>query len=154
MKFTLLILTCLLLTACPAQHTTPHGASSVPEGFAAYDKAKQLSAISPEGVRYAIRYEKNEPHADLSFWQAAMKKRLLDTGYAFISDSTIKSGNQSGYLLELSAPAGNQDYTWLIALFVHDKQLQIIEATGEEKVFKLHRETIVAAMKAAGIIVK
>jgi len=145
-QFTLLILSCLLLTACPANHTMPKGASWVPEGFAAYDKSKKHAAISPEGVRYAIRYEKNDPHADLSFWQAAMKKRLLDTGYIFVSDSTIKGKNQSGYLLELSAPAGNQDYTWLIALFVHDKQLQIIEATGEEKVFKLHRAKIVEAM--------
>lgn len=145
-QLTLLILSCLLLTACPSNHTMPKGVSWVPEGFAAYDNTKQQAAVSPEGVRYAIRYEKNQPHADLSFWQAAMKKRLLDTGYIFVSDSTIKGSKQSGYLLELSAPAGNQDYIWLIALFVHDKKLQIIEATGEEKLFKLHRAKIVKAM--------
>ncbi|MDQ6962628.1 MAG: hypothetical protein Q9M28_08905 [Mariprofundaceae bacterium] len=148
----LLLLCTLLLSGCPSSTKHLEGNTWVPQGFAAYKAAKKQAAISPEGIVYNIRHEKNEPFAGLLFWKKAMKKRLLDTGYIFVAESDIQSKKQKGYLLELAAPVGKQDFTWLIALYVVNNKLHIVEASGEEKIFKQHRQAIVDAAQKVGDI--
>ena len=98
-----------------------------PQGFAAYRELWQdwfeLRAVSPDGVVYRVRTEDNEPTADLPFWQAALKKRMLDAGYILVAESETKAGKQPGYLLELAAPVGQEDFVYLIALFVNGSEL-------------------------------
>ncbi len=120
--------------------------AEAPAGFAAYDDWSQFRAVSANGIMYRVRTGENEPQAKLKFWSEALKKRMLDTGYAFIRDGAIKAGNEPGYLLELAAPVGQQDYSFLVAVFVRGSDLIIAEAAGEVTRFAKHRDAVVAAI--------
>ena len=104
--------------------------------------------MSPEGVVYRVRSEANEPEAALVFWREALKKRMTDAGYTFISDGDVKAGDAPGYLIELAAPQGAFDYSYLIAVFVDGDDLVIAEAAGEVTKLRQRRAELVAAMGA------
>lgn len=140
----MLVFSVLLISACVQTKVVQH---PVPDGFARYEKEKGYKAVSPEGVVYRVRYEENKPYAELSFWKEALKKRMLDAGYIFLSESDIKAGEDKGYLLELTAPMGEQDFTYLIAVFVKKKEIMIAEAAGEVLLLSKHRKSIVAAIE-------
>lgn len=131
----------ILLSGCMNMNAT------APKGFAQYDKGKDFRAVSSEGILYRVRKEENYPKADLSFWKEALKKRMTDSGYTFLSDASIKANATEGYLLELAAPFGQLDYAYLIAIFVHGNSIYIAEATGEVTLLKKDREVIVEAMR-------
>lgn len=120
--------------------------AEAPAGFATYDDWSQFRAISADGIMYRVRTGDNDPEAKLKFWSEALKKRMLDAGYAFISDGEVKAGNRPGYLLELAAPVGQEDYSFLVAVFVRGSDLIIAEAAGEVTRFAKHREAVVAAI--------
>lgn len=140
-----LLLSCLLIAG--AGCTTPKANIAAPEGFAEYTKSEPYKAISPEGVVYRVRTEKNEPYAELPFWKEAFKKRMLDAGYVFLSESTIKAGGREGYLLELTAPLGTLDYTYLTAIFVDKQTITIAESAGDVLHVKKRRKAILAAIE-------
>ena len=121
--------------------------SNAPTGFAAYRGENPFRAVSHDGVMYRVRNAKNKPFAGLPFWKTALKKHMTDSGYRFISESEISSGNLTGYMLELTAPVGDKDYTYLIALFVKGDTLLIAEASGEISHFKNYRSSITDAIK-------
>src|SRR4051812_32282549 len=73
-----------------------------PQGFAEYDHGSGFRAVSADGVMYRVRSVKNEPKAELPFWREALKKRMLDAGYRFQSEASVKAANGEGYLLELA----------------------------------------------------
>ncbi len=76
---------------------------------------------------------------------------MLDAGYRFAAESDITAGERKGYLIELTAPLGAKDYTFLIALFMNDlKQLIIFESSGEISQFKKQRKEIVEAIDKSG----
>ncbi len=120
--------------------------ATAPAGFAAFEDPSAFRAVSPDGVTYLVRSEANEPFAKLSFWQEALKKRMVDAGYAFVSDSEVKAGPRTGYLLELAAPVGVEDYTYLIAIFARGEDLLIVESAGEVTRFVQHRDAIIKAI--------
>jgi hypothetical protein len=138
--FFLLLVAACLLCACK---TIPR---NVPEGFAAYKGNGIFRAVSSDGVMYRIRNEENKPFAELPFWKTALKKHMLDSGYRFIGESDITSDGRPGYQLELSAPLGDKDYIYLIALFVNGDRLVIAEASGEAVTFRKHRDSVTAAV--------
>ena len=143
--FTLLCVATLVFAGC---QTLP---SNAPADFAAYKGEKPFRAVSPDGVMYRVRSTENKPFAELSFWKTALKKHMIDSGYHFTGESDISAENLPGYLLELSAPAGDRDYTYLIALFVKGDTLLIAEASGEISRFKKHQAGIMEAiMKIKG----
>lgn len=121
--------------------------AEAPAGFAPYSSSKIYRAVSPDGVVFRIRSEKNEPRAELAFWQEALKKRMLDAGYHFVREGEIKAGPQVGYLLELTAPLGTQDYAYLIALFEEGDRLVLVESAGEIARFAPRRESVLAAIE-------
>lgn len=125
---------------------TVSGKYTAPKGFAAYGGAGDFRAASPEGVVLKIRTEKNEPFAELDFWREALKKRMADAGYRFIAESEIKAGNDKGYMIELAAPLGPTDYSYLIAVFQKEKKLVIIESAGEIAALKKRRGDIIDAI--------
>jgi hypothetical protein len=104
----------VLLGLIVAAGCAPRPQYPVPEGFAHYAQAQTFKTVSPDGVVYRVRMEENKPYADLSFWKEALKKRMLDAGYLFAKESDIAAGRHPGYLLELTAPLGQEDYTYLI----------------------------------------
>jgi len=124
----------------------PTFSATAPQGFATFHDWFGLRAVSPEGVVYRVRSEKNEPKAELGFWREALKKRMHDAGYAVVTDGDIRAGDRAGALLELAAPQGTMDYSYLIAVFVDGSDLVIAEAAGEVTKLKARRENVLAAM--------
>lgn len=124
---------------------TPFQASS-PEGFAAYEENGEFRAVSPEGITFRVRSEDNEPPADLEFWSEALKNRMSDAGYVVVSDGSVDAKNSSGYRLELAAPIGELDYSYLVAIFVHGDDIVVVESAGEVRQFAAKRAAIEAAL--------
>jgi hypothetical protein len=131
----------VVVASCTPFRATP------PDGFAPFKGGSPFRAVSPDGIVYRVRNAANEPKADIGFWKEAMKKRMLDAGYHLLSDADIASANGTpGYLLELTAPVGQQDNAYLLALFAKDKDLVVAEASGEVALFQKRRAAITAAM--------
>jgi hypothetical protein len=121
--------------------------ATAPEGFAPGRKGCRFSAISPDDVVMRVRTDKTRRAADLAFWKEAMRTRMKDAGYHVVSEGDIMSASGPGALLELSAPDGQQDDTYLVALFVDGRRLVIVEAAGEVSRFAPRREAILASIR-------
>ncbi|MFH1463714.1 MAG: DUF4349 domain-containing protein [Pseudomonadota bacterium] len=117
-----------------------------PAGFAPYRGRKVFRAVSPDGVVFRVRTAEHEPEADLAFWQEAMQKRQEEAGYRELSAAGVSAGSLTGTLLELTAPMGTDDYTYLVALFLAGKRLVIVEAAGEVSRFAARREAVIEAI--------
>lgn len=117
-----------------------------PEGFAPYDSKKLYRAVSPDGVVFRVRAAEHEPEADLAFWKEAMHKRMEEAGYNFLSEAELDASGTPGTLLELTAPYGTDDYTYLLAVFPAGKELVIVEAAGEVSRFDARKDAILAAI--------
>jgi hypothetical protein len=137
----------ILCLAMGCVHTTAGNGNRIPAGFAPYTQTTKIKAVSPEGVVYRVRSEDNKPFAELTFWKEALKKRMLDAGYIFLNEAPIEADAQEGYLLELTAPYGQQDYTYLVAVFVHGKKIIIAEAAGEVGDLAARRTAVLEAIQ-------
>lgn len=135
----LLILVLLSLVGCSPK-------PAVPDGFAPYKGKQGVKAVSPDGVMYRVRETPNKPEANLDFWKEALVTRQKRAGYKVIKEGEIEAGKLKGGLLELQAPMGAQDYTYLIAIFVHGDTLVLVEAAGEVQLFERHRQVILDAI--------
>lgn len=140
----LLLILCLVMGCV---HTTAGNGKRIPAGFAPYTQAGKIKAVSPEGIIYRVRSVDNKPFAELTFWKEALKKRMLDAGYIFLNEAPIEADAQEGYLLELTAPYGQQDYTYLMAVFVRGKKIIIAEAAGEVSDLAARRAAILEAIQ-------
>lgn len=120
--------------------------AAAPEGFATYEGNRPFRAMSPDGVVYRVRNVSDPSDATLAFWQEALKKRMLDAGYTFLRDGEAKSANGEGYVLEVTAPYGVRDYTYLMAVFKKDKHLVVVESSGEVTTFEKRRPEVIAAI--------
>jgi hypothetical protein len=121
--------------------------AKAPEGFAIYEGNRPYRAMSSDGVVYRVRTENDSTDATLAFWQEALKKRMLDAGYVFLRDGEAKSANSTGYVLEVTAPYGVRDYTYLMAVFKKDKRLVLVESSGEVAAFERRRPQVMAALE-------
>jgi hypothetical protein len=130
----------VLVTGCRLEAPSP-------SGFAVYDGFGPLRAVSPDGVLYRVRSEDNEPLADLEFWRQALRRHMVDAGYRLLDEGDVEADGVNGYLLELAAPLGEQDYAYLVALFVVGDELILAEAAGEVTRFQARREAIVEAVR-------
>lgn len=143
LQHTLMILCAGLLAAC----TTPPQ-STTPAGFASYDSKDKLQAVNAQRVVYQVRSIENKPQADQAFWQLALKERLLKAGYVLVAEGPVESGARKGYFIETSAPRGSADYMYLVAIFVQDRQITVLESAGEISAYKAQREKIFAALRS------
>lgn len=142
----LLLLLLLLAGGLLAQAGCQPFQATAPKGFAPLDIEPQFEAVTPEGVMYRVRREENKPRATLQFWRKALKQRMKDAGYVFVAEQDVKAAGVPGYLIELAAPFGNKDYAYLVAVFVRDKHLTIVEAAGELKQVRPRRAALVKAI--------
>ncbi len=138
----------LLLAGCtPPVAPLPNG----PAEFGVYANRSRLKAVSADRVVYQVKRLENKPFADQGFWQAALKERLTKTGYVVTSEGAIESGASKGYFVETTAPRGTTDYMYLVALFVQDKQLIVVESAGELASYQSKRDSIFAAIKTGNV---
>lgn len=147
MRSNLLVLaaTAVLSVGCT---TPPPPRSEGPAGFGTYENPKALQAVSADRVVYQVKHLENKPFADQGFWQVALKERLAKAGYVVTSEGAIESAGKTGYYVETTAPRGTTDFMYLVALFVQDKQLIVVESAGELAAYKARRDSIFAAIKA------
>lgn len=129
---------------------------AVPKDFAQYHRGYlfkgDLRAMSPDGVLFTVRCEKNKPRADLAFWREAMKTRMGQAGYRVTADTACTMQGREGALLKLAAPVGNQDYLYWIAFTLNPSgsRLLVAEAAGEAKKFLARQEDIAKAIAESG----
>jgi hypothetical protein len=129
---------------------------AVPEHFAPYHRGYlfkgDLEAVSPDGVIFTVRCEKNKPRADLAFWREAMKTRMGQAGYRVTADTACTMQGREGALLKLAAPVGNQDHLYWIAFSLDPSGSRILvaEAAGEAKKFLARQQDIAKAIEASG----
>jgi hypothetical protein len=142
-----LLVPALFLLVLTAVGCVPLEKISTPDGFARYSETGEFKAVSPEGVVFRVRSEDNRPRAELPFWKEALKKRMLDAGYIFLREASVTADAEPGYLLELTAPYGQQDFTYLVAVFVRPEKIVIVEAAGEVADLAGRREAILEAIK-------
>ena len=135
----------VLVTGCDAF------TARAPEGFAVYEGSRPFRAMSSDGVVYRVRTVNDSTDATLAFWQEALKKRMLDAGYTFLREGEAKSAKQTGYVLEVTAPYGVRDYTYLMAVFKQDKHLVLVESSGEVATFEKRRPQVLAAIEQLAI---
>ena len=145
-KFIALATTTLLLAGCTTPVPPPR--SEAPADFGTYENPKVLKAVSADRVVYQVKHLENKPLANQDFWQVALKERLAKTGYVVTSEGAIESSGKKGYYVETTAPRGATDYMYLVALFVLDKEIIVVESAGEVAVYKARRDAIFAAIKA------
>ncbi len=118
-----------------------------PEGFAPYKAKKAFRAVSPDGVVFRVRAAEHEPEADLAFWKEAMTKRMVEAGYDVHSEGEIEAKGTAGALLELTAPFGTDDYSYLLAVFPAGKELVIVEAARRRWPPRPRRDAIISAIQ-------
>ena len=100
------------------------------------------------GLRMAYALAKNDPEADVAFWAEALVRRQTNAGYRLIGQSELSAGSLTGQVIELEAPLGAWDYTYLITLFVDGGDLHVIEAAGRVQDVAPHRDAILKAAAA------
>jgi len=140
-RLVVLITVSLIYSGCASFHATP------PKEFAPYKGKNTYRAVSPEGVNFRVRTEENKPFAELSFWKEAMQNRMIDAGYTFVDSSNININEKAGFMLELAAPLGPEDYSYLISIVLKGKEIIIIEAAGEVNKFQKRKPDIIEAIK-------
>ncbi|MDY7028257.1 MAG: hypothetical protein SVR04_08180 [Spirochaetota bacterium] len=138
----LVVLSMAMLSSCA---TVP--AVDAPEGFAGYDRQSDFLAVSPEGVRFKVRYEKNEPKQDLEFWKEALEIHMDGSGYEKLSGDTFKTADGEGVYFEWVAPVGQEDWIYLTAVMVHDEWIAVAEAAGSFPVYKKYRDRLMKSLK-------
>ncbi len=128
----------------------PHAVA--PREFARYPgslfSSADFRAVSPEGLLFSVRTEKNNPQADLAFWRQAMKTRMSQAGYRILSDSDCVMGGTAAALLKMAAPVGNKDYCYWVAISISGKKILVAEAAGEAKPFLRRAKDIGEAISA------
>jgi hypothetical protein len=119
----------------------------MPTAFSSYDGTDPKRAVSFDRVVFQVKRIDNKPVADLAFWKIALKERLLKTGYVLTKDGDITAIGATGYFIETSAPYGVVDYNYLVAVFVDNKDIVVVEAAGEVASYQVNRENIFVAIR-------
>jgi len=122
-----------------------------PDGFAAWRKRGRFQAVSPDEVLFRVRTARNKPRADLGYWREALRNRMSDAGYKVLAESDISASGHPGVLLELGAANGEQDQTYLVAVFVSGRKLVIAEATAEATRMRTRKDALLTAISGMQI---
>lgn len=138
----------LLLAILSACATSPP--VTPPTGFAVYDEAEIVRAVSPEGVRFRVHYEPHEPEQSLEFWQEALRRHLDRSGYGLLFEATFSAVSGDGVLFEWVAPVGAEDWVYLTAVVPAGDRLIVAEAAGPSELYSERREAIRGSLESIG----
>jgi hypothetical protein len=113
-------------------------------------------AVSPEGMQFKIKKEKNYPEQNLSFWGKALKYQLEKEGYVLITDGLeIRAGTQDNeqeiIVFEWSLPYQNKNYTYLTAIMVYGGTIYIAEAAAPNDIYMIYRENLLDSLKSISL---
>ncbi|MFP4565090.1 MAG: hypothetical protein ACLFNX_01220 [Spirochaetaceae bacterium] len=121
-----------------------------PEGFAVYDDPEIVRAVSPEGVRFRVRYEAHEPEQSLEFWREALRRHLERSGYGLLAEESFSAVAGDGALFEWVAPVGTEDWIYLTAVLPAGDRLIIAEAAGPAELYRARRGAIAESLESIG----
>ncbi|MBN2738287.1 MAG: hypothetical protein JXR70_14985 [Spirochaetales bacterium] len=124
---------------------------STPEGFAKIKSGHTFQAISPEGLPFQVKWFKNYPEKDLSFWAQALRSHLEQEGYRFISTVSLDLGALKMECLEWGAPYGGADYIYLTALMVKNNKILLAEAAGEISLYQKYQQALKKSLETLNI---
>jgi hypothetical protein len=118
-----------------------------PDGFSAWRKKGRYRAASADDVLFRVRTERHKPKGELSFWKEAVRVRMQAAGYKVVEEKDLGIVGVNGATLELVAPVGTEDWTYLIGFFPAGRRIIVAEAAGEVTKFEARREQILTAIK-------
>ncbi len=121
-----------------------------PSGFALVDNRTYFRAISPEGIRFQIRTEKNYPRKDLNFWSSALVNHMEETGYQKKNDGEIIETNSGSeiFAIEWGLSMGSRDYLYMTAIIPWRNKIYIFEAAGEINAYNEYGDSMTTALKS------
>ena len=119
---------------------------TTPDGFSAWRKAGRYRAVSPDGALLRVRSVRNKPKATLSFWKDALRERMQRAGYVVHAESDVEVDGVSGSMIELAAPLGTEDWSYVVTVFPRGGKLVLFEAAGEVATLDEHRDAIRATL--------
>ncbi len=134
-----------LLVACgPIAHLKR------PESFAQYRGAEpHLKIISADGVRMQARRVTNEPKSDAGLWLEGVRQHLKHEGYRIIEEGDVQTKDgQNGRRVLSVYRLGEQDFAYLIAVFVRGDHIFLVEAAGPFSKFSAHKAAIEESLRS------
>jgi hypothetical protein len=134
----------LLIVSCGRPFT-----AVAPEGFATYKSGINFRSVSPDHIVYRVRTCANQPYAEFEFWREALPQQMKNAGYRIIDDTVLTVSNNKSLLLELAAPLGEADYSYLVMIMVKKEKILIAEAAGLYDDFQRRKPEIIAALGKA-----
>lgn len=121
-----------------------------PAGFAVYDDPAAMRAVSPDGVRYRVRYAENDPEQSLEFWREALSLHLERAGYGVLREESVTTPAGPGALFEWVAPLGAAEWIYLTAVVPAGEKLIVAEAAGPADLYRAHRDALVMSLETIG----
>lgn len=102
-----------------------------PDSFKRFEDSGSFKWVTASGVMLKAREVENYPRADLAFWTDAMKRHLLERGYAFREEHCFETdGKLPGCTLEFLVPRGAEDWVIAETVFVVGKRIVLVEVGG------------------------
>jgi hypothetical protein len=130
----------------PSHRTRGVSVPAPPDGFSAWRKKGRYRAASSDDVLFRVRSERHKPKAELAFWKEAVRERMVAAGYRLVAEGDIEAGGTKGATIELAAPIGTEDWTYLVAFFLDGRRLVVVESAGEITKFDARRAAILEAI--------
>ncbi len=92
----------------------------------------EYRATTADGVVIGIRAWDNDPKGQLSFWARALERRMREMGgYALLDKQDVTAlGGLHGVQMRMGHDEGKTPYLYIVALFVSDKKIYVVEAGG------------------------
>jgi len=126
-----------------------------PDGFAEvvvdYYKSGHVlyKAVSPEGILLKVKKVENYPRMELNFWTKALMSQLQKEGYTVIGEEQrFETTQREGVYFKWGLPYGNASYIYLTSLIVYENEILIMEAAGEQSIFKDYEDAIIMSMQS------
>jgi hypothetical protein len=123
--------------------------AKAPEGFAVYKGGSSFKSVSPDHVVFRVRSCKNDPYAGFDFWREALPERMKNAGYRIVADSVLSTENSKALLLEMVAPLGTTDFSYMVMMRVKEKNILIAEAAGAFSDLQKRKPAIITALNMA-----
>jgi len=124
---------CAALAGCghPFVPATPAGFVDLGDRY----PQGEYRATTADGVVIGVRAFDNDPKGELSFWSRALERRMREMGgYALLKTESVAAlGGLKGVEMRLGHDEGRTPYLYIVALFVSDKKVYVVEAGGTKE---------------------
>lgn len=126
---------------------TSRVSATEPDGFSAWRKKGRYRAASPDGVLIRLRSVRHKPKMNLAFWKEGTRLRMMRAGYLVQAEQDLEVDGVDGFLIELAAPLGTEDWSYLVAVFPRGSKLVLFEAAGEVATLAARRDAVIRAIE-------